>query len=66
MGAHGHSESHDHQINDPKINDGAAQGMIILTLCLFFAMTVVGHFVFVASQNHEVDPSATEIHQEHE
>lgn len=60
MGAHGHSASHDHQINDK-----TALGMIILTLALFFAMTVVGHFVFVASQHREEAPSATEIHEEH-
>jgi hypothetical protein len=60
MGAHGHSESHDHHINDK-----GARGMVILTLALFFAMTVVGHFVFVASQHHEEAPSATEIHEKH-
>ncbi|MGZ9109248.1 MAG: hypothetical protein ACXW4B_10580 [Micavibrio sp.] len=60
MGAPGHTESHDHNINDK-----ATGGMVVLTLALFFVMTVVGHFVFVANQHPEEAPSATEIHEEH-
>lgn len=60
MGAHAHSDNHDHQTDEK-----AVRRMVIFTLALFFAMTVVGHFVFVASAHHAEESAATETHETH-
>jgi len=60
MGAHASAEGH-----DQKINDKTVRGMVIFTLALFFAMSAVGHFVFVASAHHAEEPAAAEIHETH-
>ncbi len=60
MGAHAHSDNHDHQTDEK-----AVRRMVIFTLVLFFAMSAVGHFIFVASAHHTEEPAAAEIHETH-
>lgn len=57
MGAHGHSDSHNHAVNEK-----ATRNMIVFTLALFFVLTVVGHYFLVASQEHEETPGITGTH----
>lgn len=52
----GHIPDH-HQTGD-KASDRASLLMVLLSLALFFAMTVVGHFVFVAGNHDTHAPAA--------
>lgn len=43
----GHSDHHHHEIDEK-----STKITVWISLALFFAMTVTGHYVFVASQHH--------------
>lgn len=51
----------DHHAHQP--GEGASRAMVLFSLALFFAMTVVGHYVFVASAHHESAPATGGAHQ---
>ena len=57
MGAHGHSDNHDHAVDEK-----ATRNLIICTLALFFVLTVVGHYFMVVRQQHEETTGITDTH----